>query len=189
MEHWLPPCAKKRELFAWWEGTFTEAELDWLQQKAKEGKIDGLAGGEIKNKVRRNKIDWLSNTEDSAWVFEKLGMVASSLNAEYFSFDLSGFHEPLQLCNYDEETQGEYKWHQDFGADFCRKLSLVLQLSDPSEYEGGNLQIKTNAYEGTMKKQRGLIIAFPSWTLHQVTPVLKGNRQSLVAWIAGPEFK
>ena len=116
-------------------------------------------------------------------------MVASSLNAEYFSFDLSGFHESLQLCNYYEEAQGEYKWHQDFGGDFCRKLSLVLQLSDPSEYEGGDLQIKTNAYEATMKKQRGLIIVFPSWTLHQVTPVVKGNRQSLVAWIAGPEFK
>jgi len=40
-----------------------------------------------------------------------------------------------------------------------------------------------------IKKQRGLIVAFPAWTLHRVTPVVKGSRQSLVAWISGPAFK
>jgi|TARA_R110000787_G_scaffold280713_1_gene391588 PKHD-type hydroxylase len=189
MQHWLPPCVKEKEIWAWWEGAFTDKELDWLQQKARESTIEGKAGGEVKEETRRNKIDWLRNTPDTNWVFEKLGFIAASLNSEHFNFDLDGFHEPLQLCSYHEEEQGEYKWHQDFGGPFCRKLSLVLQLSDPSEYEGGNLQIKASTNVITLKKQRGIITVFPSWTLHQVTPVVKGNRQSLVAWIAGPQFK
>jgi len=40
-----------------------------------------------------------------------------------------------------------------------------------------------------MQKKRGLITVFPAWTLHQVTPVTKGTRQTLVTWVCGPEFK
>ena len=82
-------------------------------------------------------------------------------------------------------------WHQDYGGplSISRKLSLVVQLSDPFEYEGGNLQIKTGQEEQNVRKQRGLIVAFPSYVLHQVTPVTTGSRQSLVAWVSGPAFK
>ena len=66
---------------------------------------------------------------------------------------------------------------------------MVLQLSDPSEYEGGELQLLTGKEPTTIQKQRGLITVFPAWTLHQVTPVTKGTRQTLVAWISGPSFK
>jgi predicted 2-oxoglutarate/Fe(II)-dependent dioxygenase YbiX len=52
-----------------------------------------------------------------------------------------------------------------------RKLSMVLQLSDPSEYEGGELQILDKANPETVTKQKGMITVFPSYTLHQVTPV------------------
>jgi PKHD-type hydroxylase len=64
----------------------------------------------------------------------------------------------------------------------------VLQLTDPSEYEGGNLQVCDGTIHN-VRKQRGLVAAFPSYTLHQVTPVTKGSRQSLVAWITGPSFR
>jgi PKHD-type hydroxylase len=82
-----------------------------------------------------------------------------------------------------------YGWHQDYGAKVSRKLSLTVQLTDPSEYEGGNLQIMTTGTPVNARKQRGLIVAFPSYVLHQVTPVTQGSRQSLVAWVSGPAFK
>ena len=82
-----------------------------------------------------------------------------------------------------------YAWHQDYGGQISRKLSLVLQLTDPSRYEGGNLQTMTNQDVFTVRKQRGLVTVFPSFTLHQVTPVTQGSRQSLVAWISGPPYK
>ena len=84
-----------------------------------------------------------------------------------------------------------YGWHQDYGGKLSpsRKLSLVLQLADPSQYEGGNLQVMTGGEPTNVRKQRGLITVFPAYTLHQVTPVTQGTRQSLVAWISGPPFR
>jgi PKHD-type hydroxylase len=82
-----------------------------------------------------------------------------------------------------------YGWHLDYGGGISRKLSLAIQLTDPSEYEGGNLQIMTSGEPQNMRKQRGLIAVFPSYVLHQVTPVTQGSRQSLVAWVSGPAFK
>ena len=64
-----------------------------------------------------------------------------------------------------------------------------MQLTDPSEYEGGNLQTMTTGDPANVRKQRGLIVVFPSYVLHQVTPVTQGSRQSLVAWVSGPAFK
>ena len=66
---------------------------------------------------------------------------------------------------------------------------MVVLLSDPSEFDGGNLQIRVSDEEINIPKKRGLIIAFPSWATHQVAPVTKGNRQSLVVWIHGPAFR
>ena len=190
MQHLLTPYSRKIEPFAWWEDAFTEQELDWLQQKAKEANEAGRAGDTVNDSVRRSEINWLYNTEETRWIFEKLSRVVSSLNADYFGFELTGFGEALQLTNYHEAKQGTYKWHQDFGGGGpSRKLSIVLQLSNPNDYEGGELQLLTTGQPNTIQKKRGLIVAFPAWTLHQVTPVIKGTRQTLVAWISGPAFK
>jgi len=194
MQHLLTPHTRKVETFAWWDDAFTEGQLNWLQQKAKEAtesaKIGGGKSGEVNGNVRRSELNWLNKDPECAWVFERLAHVAASLNAEHFGFELTGFGEPIQLTNYHEARQGTYVWHQDFGASgISRKLSMVLQLSDPSEYEGGELQILTSKEPKSMQKKRGLITVFPAWTLHQVTPVTKGTRQTLVTWVAGPPFK
>jgi len=194
MQHLLTPSAKKIESFAWWDDAFNRDQLDWLQKKAKEStqnaRVGGANGGEVNSSIRRSELNWLFKTPECSWVFEGLSDVASRLNADYFGFDLIGFEEAIQLTNYHESKQGNYAWHQDFGAwGASRKLSMVLQLSDPSEYEGGELQIMTNSNPISVQKKRGLITVFPAWTLHQVTPVVKGTRQTLVAWISGPGFR
>jgi PKHD-type hydroxylase len=193
MHYLLTPHAKPIEPFVWWEGAFTNQELDWLQQKARAAEqtatVGGVAGSAVDNNVRRSQVSWLDNNLNTKWVFEKLGYVVSQLNADYFRFDLTGFGETLQLTNYDQSENGMYGWHQDYGAKVSRKLSLTVQLTDPSEYEGGNLQIMTTGTPVNARKQRGLIVAFPSYVLHQVTPVTQGSRQSLVAWVSGPAFK
>jgi PKHD-type hydroxylase len=70
-----------------------------------------------------------------------------------------------------------------------RKLSFVLQLSDPKNYKGGELQIHLGETPNVMKKEQGTVVAFPSPTLHEVTPITKGKRYSLVGWITGKPFK
>lgn len=193
MQYLLTPYTEPIEPFVWWEGAFTEQELDQLQQQAKAATSNaqvgvGNSGGVDKN-IRRSQINWINNTPETAWVFQKLAHIASALNSQFYQFDLTGFGEPLQLTNYDQSEHGMYGWHQDYGTRISRKLSLVLQLTDPSEYEGGNLQVMTSGDVLTIRKQRGLVAAFPSYVVHQVTPVTQGSRQSLVAWVSGPAFK
>ena len=196
MQHILTPHSYKTEPFAWWENAFNEEELNWLQQKAMESKDQAGVGGSVGGyvpEVRRSQVNWLSSNKETRWVFERLAHVVSSLNSQFFYFNLTGFGESIQLTNYDSEYQGMYGWHVDFGSDPTspsRKLSLVLQLSDPVNYEGGVLELQPSGKDVIkMRKQRGLIVCFPSWTLHQVTPVTQGSRQSLVCWITGPSFK
>jgi len=189
MQYVITPHSTPIESFVWWEGAFTQQELDILQEKAKRAAEVAQTGAGSDLSYRRSKVDWIGNAPDTEWVFKKLGEVVSILNAKYFNFDLIGFGEHLQLTNYDNAEHGMYGWHQDYGVGASRKLSMVVQLTDPSEYEGGNLQIRTEKEPNTVRKQRGLIAVFPSYVLHQVTPVTQGSRQSLVAWVSGPRFK
>lgn len=77
-----------------------------------------------------------------------------------------------------------------------RKLSLTLNLTDPSNYEGGNLMFDYGPHHVGNRyhvcediRPKGSIIVFPSYIYHQVTPVTKGTRYSLVMWILGYPFK
>ena len=195
MQYMLTPYAENVEPFAWWEGAFNDKELDWLQERAvksdQRAQVGGNPDAEHLAKIRRSHISWISCNDETRWVFDKLAHVISSLNSQFYRFDLTGFGEALQLTNYDQSENGMYGWHQDYGSkrSISRKLSAVLQLTDPAQYEGGNLQVMTGGTPMNVRKQRGLIAVFPSYILHQVTPVTQGSRQSLVAWLSGPAFR
>ena len=190
----MTPFAKSIPAWCWWDNLYTEDELNYLQAKCKNADSPGLVGGNeglAPSDVRRCKIDWLKNTPECNWLYEKLASLVSNINSTYYNFDLNGFGEPFQLTHYESDDSGMYNWHQDFNTgNISRKLSVVIQLSDPLDYTGGDLQLLDDGGKTvTIKKKRGYITIFPSYTLHQVTPVLSGNRQSAVAWISGPAFK
>jgi hypothetical protein len=145
------------------------------------------------------KIAWIS----SKWIYGILNPFIHSANKKAgwnFQWD---WNEPSQFTIYNKNQF--YKWHTDQGPKLLttrnknikgkqRKLSLTLQLTEPSEYEGGDFQFKW--FDGKkMKtdtpknaKELGTIIIFPSFTPHQVTPITKGTRQSLVNWSIGKPF-
>lgn len=196
MQYLLTPYSEFLEPFAYWENGLNENELDWLQKEAMNSFQEAKIGQneqpiEEQKKHRRSQITWLDCNENTKWVFEKLSHIVSSLNSQFYRFDLTGFGEALQLTNYKSSENGTYGWHMDCGGkrNISRKLSVVLQLTDPSQYEGGNLEISVGASSLIVPKRRGLIVVFPSFHLHQVTPVTQGSRQSLVSWISGPPFK
>lgn len=145
--------------------------------------------------VRNSQISWIPFNQETQWIYDRIANVARELNGQFFQFDLYGFVEPIQYTVYEgsecTEEQGHYVWHIDKGIvnSSPRKLSIVIQLSDPSEYDGGNLEIAVSNNPEVLKKQQGMLYAFPSYTLHRVTPVTKGVRRTLVVWIAGPKFK
>jgi len=144
---------------------------------------------ELNNKIRESKVVWITPDSDVGWVYQRMTDVITKLNAGYFNFDLFGFTEGFQFTEYNAPS-GYYGKHVDsmFNGT-VRKLSFVLQLSDPKDYEGGELQIHLCGTPDVMKKEQGTLIVFPSPTLHEVTPITEGRRYSLVGWITGKPFK
>ena len=161
--------------------------------------LEGSDGSDIEDhSIRNSKISWIPPTDDSAWIYQKVADVAQRANRSY-QFELSGFVEDLQFTRYNEPG-AFYSWHQD-GLDTTlghRKLSVVIQLSDPAEYEGSELQLFEVAedYDDEQLEafthlagQQGTAVVFPAYEYHRVLPLRAGCRLSLVSWISGPAFR
>jgi len=139
--------------------------------------------------IRDSKVSWMHPNNETAPIFQKLTEYVIYLNNKFFNFDIDGFSEGLQFTKY-EPPAGKYEPHLDkiFNGTI-RKLSVVVQLSDPADYEGGDLILKLGHEDTSVPKQQGRLTVFPSYVLHGVQPVTAGTRYSLVAWITGPRFK
>lgn len=108
-------------------------------------------------------------------------------NSKYFLKNLT-IPEGFQYTEYDCTYQGFYRKHRDTDGKALksRVLSASLQLTDPEEYEGGDLIIYKDDNEKIIApKSLGSITIFTSTTLHEVTPVTSGFRSSLVVWYGG----
>ena len=121
--------------------------------------------------------------------FQRVTGIVQSLNQQFFNFNLFGMVEGFQFTRYDAPS-GFYGMHIDrYIGGNVRKLSLTIQLSSAEEYEGGELALQFGKEPEIMDKQQGKLIVFPSYVLHEVRPVSKGIRYSLVAWVTGEPFK
>lgn len=179
-------------LHSWWNDGFTAREIkDIISIGDDYAPDDATIGTGVKNsEIRTSKVSWINNNSRTGWLYDRMAWIGRHLNGQFFDLDLYGFVEDFQ---YTEYTVGHhYTWHMDKGPESKsspRKLSLVLLLSDPSEYEGGDLEIFTGVNPVSLDKKKGIVHAFPSFVMHRVTPVTRGIRRSLVVWIAGPKFR
>jgi len=183
--------------FVSWKDGFTDEEVDKLIEHCNTLKFDkATVGSDAENttitRIRESKVAWLDNTQESGWIYDRMAYIARNLNGQFYKFDLYGFSEHMQFTVYEEDANSHYTWHIDCGVGNSsppRKLSLVVQLTDPAEYEGGELEIFTSNEPTKVEKKKGMVVAFPSYVLHRVTPITKGTRRSLVVWVTGPAFK
>lgn len=178
--------------FAWSDCVFNEDELNTIIKIGKSLNIErGNAGDPNVYDYRKSLISWIPVNNANSWIYQRLTQVVNDMNQRFFQFELTKI-ERLQFTSYNSEEEGFYKQHVDplgWNIPHNRKLSVVVQLSDPSEYEGGDL-ILYQARDGfKIEKRKGMTAFFPSYTLHECTPVTKGERYSLVAWVHGPPFK
>ena len=178
-------------LYAFWNNAFSKEECQTIINIAKnKGLIKGTTKGVTKD-VRDSKISWLYPVDGMDWVFRRVTDITLSLNERFFKFDLFGLNEGFQFTNY-EAPSGKYGKHVDRAINSpVRKLSISIQLTNPEEYEGGELKIYDGDDEkaNVMDKTQGTLIIFPSYVLHEVMPITKGTRNSLVTWVTGKQFK
>jgi PKHD-type hydroxylase len=178
------------EHWAYWDNLFTKEECEQiiaLGKKTGVSKATIFSG--IDDDTRKSNTAWLFPDADTRWMFERISPVVMSLNEKFFGFDLFGLAEGFQFTEY-VAPDGDYKSHTDRGISLpVRKLSVTIQLSDDKDYEGGNLLLHYEKDPIKAPTEQGKVIVFPSYMLHEVTPVTKGTRYSLVCWVTGTPFR
>jgi PKHD-type hydroxylase len=189
-----------KSILAYWENFLTDEDIQRILAMNEWNTLQKASLGtkyKYDEKIRISDIAWMQASPENADLWEKFSRVFSQVNSEYFQFNLSGFYEPMQLGRYAAKEKlndsGHYSWHTDIVMHekaMMRKLSMSLLLSDPDEFEGGDLQvhIDTNGPK-SLEQKKGRAWFFPSWVLHQVTPITRGVRKSAVLWAGGPAFK
>jgi len=192
-EYWYLNELEQQQQLCWNTDIFTCEEIERIIVIGKRLMINRSTTGAGENCLdhRRSFNSWILQNDYTSWIYRRLTDVILSNNEKFFKFDLTMI-ENLQFTYYSSEENGCYKGHTDpinWKMPHNRKLSMVIQLSSPDEYEGGELNLHTSHEPTTIKKEKGLAVTFPSYTLHEVTPVTKGERYSLVAWVHGPTFK
>ena len=157
-------------------------------------------------KSRNSSVAWMQDP----WLYEAIEPYIQEANVRAgWNFDWFA-SEMCQFTIYKEKQY--YDWHQDshHGAydkpgspehGMIRKLSVTCQLTDGSEYTGGELQFDTRSYDPHMRDEdkhvitskeilpKGSIVVFPSFVWHRVQPVTRGTRYSLVIWNLGYPFR
>ena len=152
-----------------------------------------------KLKVQRDSyVNFLHDT----WIYNELNPFINIANQSAgwnFQWSVS---EACQFTKY--ALNQHYDWHCDafpqpytepyWRKGLIRKLSVIVALSDSSEYEGGELEFdfrdksKKEIIICNELKNKGSMIVFPSFVWHRVKPVTKGLRYSLVAWNLGQPY-
>tara|TARA_R110000803_G_scaffold33521_1_gene73349 strand:+ start:2471 stop:3103 length:633 start_codon:yes stop_codon:yes gene_type:complete len=156
-------------------------------------------------KKRDSNVSWLNDT----WIYKEIQPYVHKANSSAgwnFQWDRS------EMCQFTKYKPNQYyDWHCDSwekpyekkGPDNgkIRKLSVTCQLTDGSDYEGGELEFDFRNYDPHVRDQfkhlrqakeilpKGSIIVFPSHVWHRVKPVTSGVRYSLVLWNLGYPFK
>ena len=200
------PILRSNITFAhcYWNDAFNDLEITKLENYCNDlEKNDGKIFDDTKESVaianRKSKVAFVNKIEhpELNWAFERFNAIITSLNNEFYNYDLNGYSS-FQYTEYDAKYEGKYNYHIDMriggegniliGRE-TRKLSLVLFLSDPDSYEGGQFSMKLSEDdEFFIEQKKGKIILFPSFLLHKVHPTTKGTRKSIVIWVEGPKF-
>lgn len=120
-------------------------------------------------------------------IYAKLLAAVEQANAQFWGYE-GDFCPSGELYRY--EVGDFFDWHMDLGeGDLARrKLSTLIQLSKPSDYEGGRLEIFGND-EHTASTRRGTLMIYPSYVMHRVTEVTEGLRYSIGGELVGKPFR
>lgn len=185
---------------------FTAEECDRIVALGERlEKMEAKVRYDPENNLRKSVVAWIPQDAESRWIYNKMTTCVMAANRQFWNWRVTKF-ESFQFTMYGESQH--YHWHTDQYEQpydeksrwpgLTRKLSCVLQLSDPSEYEGGEFlledlqrppdQVEKRIRRMANARQRGSVICFPAALYHRVLPVTRGLRRSLVGWYLGPPF-
>ena len=178
-----------RNLWQLYKGSLTDEECDKIievgnEQEKQDAGI--FANSEGDEKVRRTQISWIRDS----WISQLQEFYFKDANANAFGF----VADLMPAAQFGTYKKGDfYDWHYDVNWEsdrqYDRKLSIVIQLSNPNDYEGGVFEFQHPFEQPKGFKERGSVLIFPSYITHRVTKITKGERKSLVNWLEGPRWR
>lgn len=160
--------------------------IDIPASQAHVTRFKGSTFNQLQMNSRNTKVKAIARTPEHQWVYDRLIQYVQYVNRECFHFRLQKLTEP-QILEY--ENTGFYGCHLDIGTGDTsrRKISMVVFLTPPEQYEGGQLILQPH-FPAIVQKQ-GSAVFFPSYLPHEITPVTSGVRHTLVTWVLGPCFR
>jgi len=178
--------------FCWFDRFLSADDIARVLEIAAHVEPERAAVGEnrdLKETIRTSVVRWIYPDTNNAWLFDRIGGLVKGCNDVRYGFDLWAMTEGLQIAEYGPGNF--FEWHKDHakGRQSTRKLSITIQLSDPSEYDGGDMEFLAGPEILTAPKAIGTAMVFPAFVMHRVTPVTRGTRRSLVSWISGPPYR
>lgn len=141
--------------------------------------------------TNNRNIAYIKPEAHSQWLYELLFPLALEANQKLFQFDIDIVTDPIHYVIYPEDG-GHLDWHMDIGAFGVnkRKIAMTVQLSDPSEYDGGDFEIWFGGKQSVVvPREKGDVICFPAFCMHRVRPITRGQRKCLVFWTGGRPFR
>tara|TARA_Y100001963_G_C6687512_1_gene402964 strand:+ start:386 stop:994 length:609 start_codon:yes stop_codon:yes gene_type:complete len=200
---------KINDNFQWWmtkPNFFTSEECDEIiervksTEKSETGCIEPHMGSDH-NLEFRSVTEWYLHKDmrdyakgDYSDIQQKLFVAAKVMNQLSWNFNIQEPENNIKMIEYNSETEDFYTWHSDFnsGKSSRRKLTTIIQLTDPNDYIGGDLEMAIQESDTleyySLPKEKGTLLIFPSLLFHRVTPVTKGIRHSIQEFIIGDTF-
>lgn len=193
----IHPLAHGMENFCVFSAAFTKEDCDRIKDIGELFEFKKASIGTSENSVtdaviRKTDVSWIEPEQSSDWMFSRYHEVVQRVNWDKYQMDLRQF-DSFQYSKY--KLDAHYDWHIDThhkprGGMF-RKLSCVLALTEPDEYEGGDLLIADSGAADRahhLRPAKGDMVVFYSHVAHKVEPVTKGTRLTLVTWAMGPKI-
>ena len=186
------PRLKETPPYVWYKDVFTSDECAKIKLLATKLGAAHVGGNVVDPSIRSSEVHWEEWSPSSDWVYARLANLIGDIVTRWYPLNLSGFAEPLQITRYRAEAGGHYEMHRDYGPDAMstRKLSLCCLLSAPEEFDGGEFEVLSMPGDNKVASEmvQGTVVAFPSYELHRVLPVTRGERWSAVGWVSGRPF-
>ena len=196
--------------FYYFKNYFNDEKIEAIHEMVRRGGYEFKKGGTGNDGkqdyygTNNRDIAYVPGDQNSWWLYNELEKLTIEANKALFQFDIQYVTDPLHYVIYPEpnkpgktgetrEDGGYLDWHMDIGNGGVnrRKLALTVQLSDPNDYEGGVFQCWFGGGGRfiNLPRQKGDVLVMPTFIMHNVSPITKGERRALVFWTGGEPFR
>jgi hypothetical protein len=143
-------------------------------------------GKSVKSYARTCSSTWLPRNEKNDWMYRRMIETTAEINANNYGFHIDGI-QSIQILRY--QPLQRFYWHYDSYLDSGRKITAVVNLSDPKDYVAGGLRVLGEIHNKKYLRDRGAGVWFPSCLRHCAKAPWWGERWVLVAWFLGGNFR